>query len=219
MTNPDVAGRSPLSALSREALEPIQQGTLRYQWKGVICCKNPFDFAIYSMLIWNLRPGTIIEVGTYHGGSALWLADITRAFGLSTRIVSVDIQKFTAFADPRIEFVQGDTHKLSESLTDEFMNGLPRPLLVIEDSSHQYAGTLACMRFFDRWLRPGEYLLVEDGIADSFFSEGQYNGGPNRAIAEFFSETDGRYVVDAELCDYFGRNVTWNTNGYLKRVT
>ncbi len=33
------------------------------------------DLAIYARLMWELKPRTVIEVGTAKGGSALWLAD------------------------------------------------------------------------------------------------------------------------------------------------
>jgi hypothetical protein len=93
------------------------------------------------------------------------------------------------------------------------MPALPRPLLVIEDADHRYLTTLGVLNFMDGHLRGGEYVLVEDGICDSFGNEGRYDGGPNRAIAGFL---DGRtdYEVDRHYCDFFGHNVTWNTNGY-----
>ena len=47
----------------------------------------------------------------------------------------------------------------------------------------------------------------------------QYENGPNRAIATFLEETLGRYEIDRSYCDYYGENVTWNTNGYIKPVT
>ena len=46
--------------------------------------------AIYTKLIWDLKPATLIEVGTLKGGSALWLADMLSAAGLAARVVSVD---------------------------------------------------------------------------------------------------------------------------------
>jgi cephalosporin hydroxylase len=45
-----------------------------------------------------------------------------------------------------------------------------------------------------------------------------YDGGPLRAIHEFLARTNGRYEIDRTLCDTFGTNVTWNVDGYLRRV-
>ncbi len=209
---------SPICAIPRPNLRTIQRATMRYTWRGVLCNKNPFDLALYPMLLWKERPATILEVGSKMGGSALWLWDTCATFGINTRIVSVDINQRAEVDHPRIRFLQGDGRDLGATLSDEFMASLPRPLLVIEDADHHYLTTIGVMRFMDRHLRSGEYICIEDGICDSFGNEGNYDGGPNRAIAEFL---DGRtdYEIDRHYCDYFGHNVTWNTNGYIRRLS
>jgi cephalosporin hydroxylase len=190
---------------------------MRYTWRGVLCNKNPFDLALYPMLLWRVKPATIIEIGSKEGGSALWLWQTCNAFHLKTQIVSIDINQRAKIKHPRITFLQGDGRDLSKTLSDDFLQSLARPWLVIEDADHHYLTTLGVMRFMDGYLRPGEYLLVEDGICDSFGTEGRYDGGPNRAIVEFLKgRTD--YEIDRSYCDFFGHNVTWNTNGYIRRV-
>lgn len=208
---------SPISAVPRPNLRTIQTGTLRYTWRGVVCSKNPFDLALYPMLLWKEKPATIIEIGSKEGGSALWLWQTCNAFHIRTRIISVDIDQRAKVMHPYITFLQGDGRDLAATLSPEFMATLPRPLLVIEDADHHYLTTLAVLRFMDRYLRSGEYILIEDGICDSFGNEGRYDGGPNRAIAEFL-EGRADYGVDRHYCDFFGHNVTWNTNGYIRRV-
>jgi hypothetical protein len=34
-----------------------------------------------------------------------------------------------------------------------------------------------------------------------------------------FSKNDLPYEIDVNYCDWFGMNVTWNVNGYLRRVS
>jgi cephalosporin hydroxylase len=70
----------------------------------------------------------------------------------------------------------------------------------------------------DRHMAADEYLLIEDGICNSFNNEARYDGGPIRAIAEFLGEQPLRYEIDTRFCDFFGYNVTWNPNGYLRRL-
>jgi cephalosporin hydroxylase len=208
---------SPISAIPRNSLASIQRGTMRYTWRGVLCNKNPFDLALYLMLLWQIKPATIIEIGSKEGGSALWLWQTCSAFHIKTRIISVDINQRARIKHPHITFLEGDGRNLCSTLSDEMMRTLRRPLLVIEDADHHYLTTLGVLRFMDGYLHPGEYILVEDGICDSFGNEHHYDGGPNRAIAEFL---DGRsdYEVDRHFCDFFGHNVTWNTNGYIRRL-
>ncbi len=206
------------SSLAPRNLQSIQRGTLRYTWKGVPCVKNPFDFALYPLLVWQVKPGTIIEIGSNAGGSALWLADLLRLSGLSGTVVSVDIVEVKDVRDPRVRFLRGDANNLAATLSNAVLAQLPRPWLVVEDSSHQYATCLSVMRFFDPLLKPGEYLVIEDGIVDDLGMQQQFDGGPNRAIRKFLEECGGRFLVDVGLCDFFGHNVTWNTNGYLRKV-
>lgn len=93
--------------------------------------------------------------------------------------------------------------------------------MVIEDADHQRATTLEVLRFFDPWLRAGEYIVIEDGIVDDLFGGERLaalEGGPRPAIAEFLAERGADYEIDTRLCDHFGPNVTWNVNGYLRRA-
>jgi cephalosporin hydroxylase len=199
-------------------LRKIQRGTMRYRWRGVPCNKNPFDLALYPMLVWQQKPKTIIEIGSKEGGSALWLWQTCNAFHIGTNIVSIDIDQRAKIRHPGISFLQGDGRNLGATLSPTLMASLARPLLVIEDADHHYLTTKGVLQFMDRHLRPGEYMLIEDGICDSFGNADRYDGGPSRAVAEFLAEHDGRYEVDRSYCDFFGHNVTWNPNGYLKRV-
>lgn len=208
------------SDVPRTALRSIQAGTLRYRYKGVSCLKNPFDLALYTRLFWELRPRSIIEIGYKEGGSALWFADTLRRYDIDGRIYSIDIKGGCDVQDEMVRFLQGDALKLGNTLTSDLMADLPRPLLVIEDSAHLYDTTLATLRFFDPYLEQGEYIVVEDGIVNDLDPEGYavYENGPNRAILQFLNETDKRYIIDENYCDYYGHNFTFNTNGYLRRL-
>jgi cephalosporin hydroxylase len=198
-----------------ELLMKIQQGTMAYQYRGLPLLKNPFDLAIYPLLLARLQPRTLIEIGTHTGGSALWFADQTPGM----RVYSIDLQVPAGVAHPSVTFLQGDARDLGAILPPSLMESIARPLLVVEDSSHFAGTTAAVLDFFDRWLRPGEYLVIEDGILTAMRVADSYDGGPLRAIHEFMARTNGRYEIDRPLCDYFGTNVTWNVDGYLRRVS
>jgi cephalosporin hydroxylase len=207
------------SGMPKWLLRSIQVGHMAYQYRGIPTAKDPFDWAIYPLLLWRVRPQTIIEIGSYRGGSALWMSDTMRNFGLPCQIHSVDLNLVTDVKAPDIIFHQGDAHNLGAVLSDRMMAALPRPLLVIEDSSHHAATSLAVLRFFDRWLRPGEYIIIEDGVVSEMGENAVYAGGPVAAIREFMAEHRANYVIDRSYCDWFGRNVTWNPDGYLRRVS
>jgi cephalosporin hydroxylase len=205
------------SAVPYELLMSIQQGAMAWQYKGIETWKNPFDLALYPLLLGRLRPRTLIEIGSNEGGSALWFADMAGNIGFPLQIYSVDLSPPTQLADPRITFLEGDGRNLEHVLDAQMLSALPRPWLVVEDADHRYETTSAVLRFFDRWLAPGEYIVIEDGILSDMRVAADYGGGPLRAIHEFLEKHPGRLAIDRDYCDYFGRNVTWNVDGYLRR--
>jgi len=179
--------------------------------------KNPFDLALYPMLLWEVRPRTIIEIGSYRGGRALWFSDTMRCFGLPVHIHAFDIDPVTDWCTPEITFHRADAEQLDRDIAPDFMKSLARPLLVIEDASHQKQTTRAALEFFDRWLEPGEYIVVEDGIVTELGLAKSFTGGPQEAVAEFLAAHPADYEIDAKYCDWYGRNVTWAVNGFLRR--
>ena len=198
-----------------DLLMKIQQGTMAYRYRGIPMLKNPFDLALYPLLLERARPQTLIEIGSYSGGSALWFAD--QAPGM--RVLSVDLKRVTEVSHASVTFLEGDARDLGAVLTPQLLASIDRPLLVIEDSSHLASTTAAVLDFFDRTLLPGELIVIEDGILSAMRVADSYEGGPLRAIHEFIARTNGRYEIDRTLCDYFGTNVTWNIDGYLRRVS
>ncbi len=207
--------------LPRRFLETIQHGTMNYSYKGVPTHKSPFDLALYQLLLWEQKPRTLIEIGSKWGGSALWFADVLQNYGIDYTIHSIDTQPLANREIPGVIFYQGDGRNLSETLSSKLLAAMPRPMMVIEDADHRPATTLAVLRFFDQWLRAGEYIVIEDSIIDDLFDGDRVadlEGGPRPAIADFLRARGLDYEVDTRLCDYFGPNLTWNVNGYLRRV-
>lgn len=85
------------SALPLRTLSAIQYATTRkFEFEGVGCAKNPFDLALYTMLISKHRPRTIVEIGSFNGGSALWFAAQLRGMGIDGKVLSVDFNPVTA---------------------------------------------------------------------------------------------------------------------------
>ncbi len=208
--------------LSAEALGRVQAGTLATRYKGVMFLKSPFDIALYTQLLDRLRPGTVIEIGARQGGSALWFADMMGNFGIPPRIVSLDLPEVVAeipVRDPRIVFLSGNALRLADTLTPALLASLPRPWLVVEDSAHLRETTLATLEFFHPHLHSGDYIIVEDGvIAFMGATYQELDNGPVKGMEEFLAQHPGTYLVDREICDFYGRNVTWNPNGWLKRL-
>jgi cephalosporin hydroxylase len=180
--------------------------------------KNPFDFALYPMLLWSLKPRTLIEIGSKSGGSGIWFGDLLQSFGIDGHVYSIDIFKVDTVTHPRVTFMEGDGRNLGLTLTPGFLETLPRPWLVIEDADHSYETSIATLKFFLPWLQPGEYIVVEDGIISDLKQDPDCNSGPHRALKEFLNQHSEAFEVDGDYCDFFGYNTTWCTNGFLKKL-
>lgn len=200
--------------------QTIQSGVMKTRYRGVPFLKSPFDMALYLQLLDRLKPATIIEIGCKFGGSALWFADMMQSMGHEARVVAFDIDPRVEFEDARITVLQGDAARLDESGLGEVLAGAPRPWLVVEDSAHTRDVTLAVLRWFDDRLEKGDYIVVEDGVVSILdpLTYGRYDAGPNRAVAEFMLDAAGRYAIDRSLCDFYGHNVSYNFDGWLRRL-
>ncbi len=203
-------------------LTRIQEATWVTRHKGHLCIKSPFDFALYMQLLDRLRPATIFEIGANQGGSALWFADMMQVYGQPGHVVSLDLPEVIAampFSDPRISFLAGDACNLAATLTPALLATLPRPWLVVEDSGHIFATSTGVLEFFDPLMASGEYIVVEDASL-SYFVKPMYRvfeDGPLRAIAAFLARRGADYEVDRSLNDFYGPNVTWHCEGWLRR--
>lgn len=210
--------RSYVTGLAGADLPAYHAGTMEYRYRGIPCLKSPVDIAIYLRLLDQLRPASIIEIGSKHGGSAMLFRDMCRAMDIQAQIVSIDLDQPGLPASEGIRFVQGNAADLAVPFRQHGLFDLPRPWLVIEDSAHSYAVCTSVLEFFEEHLRTGEYLVMEDGVLDDLGWSARYQGGPNRAIAEFLARGSRSFEIDIACCDMFGRNMTYNPNGYLRRI-
>ncbi len=214
-----LADRNWNTGIQRETLISIQANLFNYRYRGVTMLKNPFDIALYPMLLWQLKPMTIIEIGSQSGGSALWFGDLLNNIGVDGHIYSIDVVKVDSVSHPRVTFMAGDGRNLATCLSESFLAQLPKPWLVIEDADHQYETSIAALRFFHQWLQPGDYIVVEDGIISDLVEIPGCNSGPHQALKEFLGVHANEYEMDVNYCDFFGHNFTWCTNGFLRRKT
>ena len=192
----------------------VKEGERTTTYRGIVALRCPFDYVIYQMIISELRPDLVIEVGTNRGGGALYLGDLMNALGHGI-VHTIDIESKSAPVvreHPRVRvFTEGwEGYDIVEARQFAM-------ILVIEDGSHVYEQTLGAMRKFAQLVSIGSYLIVEDGIVSELGIAEQYNGGPLRAIRDFLKSNNG-FVVDRHWCDFYGRNATSNINGYLKRI-
>lgn len=221
--------RKDNGVLTAEIISSVCHGKYYTSWRGVPIMKDPFDLTIIQQLLWELKPLTVIELGAFRGGSALWTADMLKIFGLKSRVISID--KDLSLLDDKarksldVEFIEGDLFQVETCFPGDFLTSLRHPWFLIEDAHVNLTGVL---KYFDSFTQPGDYICVEDTNPLGPLKAGQglikeigYEfTGPAKLnqLREFLAGRSGRYLVDQRYTDMFGYNATWNMNGYLKRV-
>ena len=197
------------------SIRSVFNGHHHITYRGIQTLKCPFDYVIYQMIIMQLKPDLVIEIGTRHGGSTLYIADLLDIIGGGI-IHSIDINTppnvDILVANPRIKLFDCGWQGYDLNQAKDFSN-----VLVIDDASHIYEDAIGSLRKFAPLVTQGSYFIMEDGIIDELGISKDYRGGPLKAIYEFLKDNDN-FVVDREWCDMFGNNATFNVDGYLKKV-
>lgn len=208
------------SSVPVEFLKSLQHRLHNFTYLGIPLLKNPFDLAIYSQLLWTLKPKTIVEVGSKSGGSAIWFAHQLAVFQPEFRVFSIDLLKVEDVTHPQVTFLQGDANDLGRTDGIDWESDLIPPLLLIDDANHQELTCIRIADFFHPLLRRGDYCVIEDGIISDLSPEAFPNAssGPHMAVRHLLKQYPDAYMIDRFYCDMFGYNATWCTNGFLRRL-
>jgi cephalosporin hydroxylase len=110
------------------------------------------------MLIWDVKPKTIIEIGSGSGASAIWMADLVKSYELETQIYSLDVEKPTVEHE-RVRFIHGDSNRIEQGFSSDMLAGLPHPWIVIEDA---HVNVLQVVGHFSAHMTAGDYMILED---------------------------------------------------------
>lgn len=196
------------------SVQSIYEGHHQVTYKGIKAIRCPFDYVIYQMIINEIKPDLVIEIGTNIGGGALYIADLldSNGNGILHTIDIVDIVEPKVKEHNRIKFFTKGWEDYDLELTKGFDK-----ILIIEDASHLYKDTIGILNKFHQTVSVDSYFIIEDGIINELGLEKSYEGGPLKAIREFLPNHP-EFIVDRKWCDMFGKNATFNVNGYLKRV-
>lgn len=211
-----------------DAWKPLLKNSYLQTWKGIVIPKGITEMALYPMLLYELRPKTIIEVGAFNGGGAVWLADCLELFGIEGRVHSVDIDLSMvdekAKADPRINFIQGDCNQIDEAFPPESLAALPHPWLIVEDAHINIKEVLE--HFHQNGLTSGDYLIVEDtnkiywGMWENTWDDlDEMEQGAKKmdSLRDWLKDHKDDYLVDTYYQDMYGYNGSKNWNSILKR--
>ncbi|POF30527.1 CmcI family methyltransferase [Roseibium marinum] len=192
------ANEVPGTEWDKAALLSSQGASDVLKWRDVPVFKPASDMMIYAMLLFELKPATIVEFGTGHGGSTGFMSDLAQLFGLDCDLHSVDRtgkvpEGFHTNAKHHIadclQWVRDELPKLR----------LARPCLFIEDFHEK---TDDFLNLLVPNLDVGDYLVIED----SFIKQ---------AALDRFLREHTEVLIDTFYTDFFGVNCTSAVNSIL----
>ena len=202
-------------------------------YAGLRLQKLPEDLRVYEHLLWAAPPDAVIELGSHRGGSTLWFRDRLVSLAryrphLRPQVLAVGLdtgpaREGVALRDPdfadTITFVDGDV--LDPELPGRVGSLLPAgaSCLVIEDTAHAYATTSSALQGFSRFVGPGGFFVVEDGVVDTpgLQGPGMGDGGVLDAVRDWLGTVQGADFALRRDLELYG--VSSSPGGWLQRRT
>lgn len=183
-----------------------------YLGRHIIKC--PLDLWVYQEIFYEIKPDLIIETGTFHGGAALYYANLCDIMQHG-QIVTVDIDRYSGITEhPRITYINGSS--ISETVVEavEALVKDQKTVLVILDSDHTYDHVLQELEIYSRFVTQESYMIVEDTNINGHPVRPEWGPGPMEALEEFL-RNDKRFQIDIQREKFM---VTMNPKGYLKKI-
>ena len=165
-----ISEREKRSLTSLEAVRSSTEGKYLGFYRGIDLLKGPEDLFILYQMFWHVRPRTVIELGSFTGASALWMADALKGSNIECNVFSVDIDLsllhplIKSLQSPNLSFFEGDCNEIKEVFPTRFLNEQPHPIIVIDDV-HENSENI--MEYFHKHLILG--VLTSCTPFQSFF--------------------------------------------------
>ena len=164
--------------------------------------QNVLDLWTIQETLAEIRPSLLIECGTNRGGSSFFFATL---FDLMNhgQVVTVDVDTLHDLSHPRVTCLRGN------SVAPEIVGRIaamaettPAPVMALFDSDHSAAHVRQELDAYHRFVTPGSFLMVQDGVIDTLplFAPGR--PGPLVAIDAFLAEHP-EFEVDTARCERF----------------
>ena len=180
---------------------------------GVGMMKCPNDLWMYQELISAHRPQTIIETGTYQGGSALWFAFLMDMLNIDGgRVFTIDFEDHRRCHHARITFLGGDSTDplIRDAIADELGDG---PRLISLDADHAADHVFKEMCLYAPLAQVGDWLVVED---TNIGWDGPHGDtGARGGLQRYADLHPGEFFQDP-LCERW--LLTMHPGGWLRRV-
>jgi len=177
---------------------------------GIGCAKCTTDLWMYQEIINEHRPRTIIETGTYKGGSSLYFAFLLEVLGIDGHVHTIDIrdQRDPRAQHPRVTF--HETSSIDPAFVKRLAERIEYPLLVSLDSEHTSQHVRDELGLYGALCQVGDWLVIEDTNI-SWASD----GGARHGAEGYLRAHPGEWVQDLLRERYL---ITMHPGGWWRRV-
>jgi cephalosporin hydroxylase len=203
--------------------------TYHFSWMGRPIIQFPQDIIAMQEIIWQVKPGLIVETGIAHGGSLIFYASMLELIGGNGQVLGVDIDirepnRIAIEQHPmfkRIRMIQGSS--IDQEVVEqvyEFARGRGKVLVVL-DSDHTHDHVFQELNLYSPLVMKDSYLVVFDTIIEdlpgNFFPDRPWGRGNNPKTAVWkFLETNHRFVIDKDIANKL--MITVAPDGYLRCI-
>lgn len=180
---------------------------------GVPALKNPLDLWVLQEAVFDVRPDLVVEVGTYKGGTAVFLAAFMDAMGHGF-VTTIDVQHREHLpVHSRISYVVGSS--TNPKVVEEIARrALGVKTMVVLDGDHSKENVLAELRAYGPLVSEGSYLVVDDTNVNGNPVLPRHGPGPAEAVREFLESPEGAsFEVDPR-----GRKFLFSFQTLLRKV-
>ena len=194
---------------------------------GVPTWQNPCDLWVFQEILNEVRPDLVIETGTAHGGSTLYLAWVLDMMGLDdSRILTIDVEPQVEQASQHPLWQEKVQVMVADSVADETLDQVRalcegKRVLVTLDSLHGDRHVIKELERYASLVSPGSYLIVQDTAIDRhpewIDRFARYDGseaGPAAAIERWLPEHP-EFEVDKNREKFL---FTFHPGGWLRRL-
>jgi len=242
LTVEDAGTRSEMGLYTPEAFAALSRHWTRvgwaqkysygFTWLGRPVIQLPEDLVRVQEVIWQTRPDIIVETGVAHGGSLVFYAGLFELMGQGQVIgVDIEIRRHNRTAieahplSPRIRLIEGSS--IDSATVEQVQQAIPAGsrVMVLLDSNHTKRHVRAELEAYGRFVTPGCYLGVADGVMSDLHDVpgGQADwtwDHPTAATAEFVAahpefvlESPPRPFQEGSIVE----PVTYWPGGWLRR--
>jgi cephalosporin hydroxylase len=182
---------------------------------GTPTAKCPLDLWVYQEILCETKPDVIIETGTAHGGSALYLSSVCDLLDCG-RIITIDVIEQAARPEHhRITYLNGSS--TAAGIVQEVKSLIKSDdrVMVILDSDHSEEHVFRELEIYSKLVTAGCYLIVEDTNINGHPVFRLHGPGPMEAV-EKFMDRQAEFAFDREREKHL---MTFNPKGYLRRIS